>query len=139
MAATLRAAIYQRLKSDPELLGLLGDDDVYNDPAPAKAKSPYLVFTKQTGNPSWTLGTGRGDHLQQERWMVKAVCSGGSASPAEAVADRVDELLHDAPLVLDDARVLYCRRVSDINYPETDGPTVYRHVGAIYRIDTDPS
>jgi hypothetical protein len=140
MADTLRAAIYQRLSTDSELRQLLGQaDGIYHHVAPATARSPYIVFQKQTGNPSWTFGIHRGDHLQQERWLIKAVCSGRSASPAEKAADRADELLHDAPLVLDDATVLFCRRVSDVDYPETSGPDLFHHVGAIYRIDTAPS
>lgn len=139
MASTLRAAIYQRLHDDSELRGLLGQPDgIYHRTAPVKTKVPYIIIHKQTGNPSWTFGGRRVDHLQQERWLVKAVCSGGTASPAEAVADRVDELLHDASLALDDALVLACLRVSDVDYGETSGPDRYHHVGAVYRIDTDP-
>jgi Protein of unknown function (DUF3168) len=140
VALTLRAAIYQRLHNDADLAALLGTPGaIYHQVAPAAGVAPYIVFAKQTGNPSWTFGTGRGDHLQQERWLVKAVCSGGSAGPAEQAAERVDDLLHDAPLLLDNARLLYCRRVSDVDYPETSGASVFHHVGAIYRIDTDPS
>jgi hypothetical protein len=140
MAATLRAAIYERLHSDAPLQGLLGTPGaIYHQVAPANTKSPYIILSKQTGNPYWTFGSRREDHLQRERWMVKAVCVGGSASPAEQAADRADELLHDAPLVIADTVLLYCRRASDIDYPETSGPDRYSHVGAIYRIDTDPS
>lgn len=140
MAATLRAAIYERLHGDSTLQGLLGAPDaIYHQVAPIKARSPYMVFAKQTGNPDWTFGTDRRDHLQLERWMIKAVCIGGSSTPAEQAADRADELLHDAPLIIANAELLYCRRVSDVDYSETAGPDVYRHVGAIYRIDTQPT
>lgn len=137
----IRQAIYERLFADAALRDLLGAADaIYHQIAPAKAKQPYVVIDKQTGNPvEASFGTGRRTSVQRDRWMVKAVCSGGSASPAEAAAMRIDELLYDAPLTIANNTLLLCRRISDVNYPETNGPDRYSHVGGIYRIDTQPT
>lgn len=140
MASALRTAIYERLATDPTMQGLLGAPDaIYHQRAPAGTAAPYIIFQKQTGNPEWTFGANRSDHLQHERWLIKAVCTGGSATPAEDAADRIDELMHDAPLQVAGATVRYCRRASDVEYPESNGPDLYHHRGAIYQIDTEPA
>lgn len=140
MASALRTAIYSRLHDDATLTGLLGDPDaIYHSVAPVGTATPYIIFAKQTGNPDWTFGDQPTDHLQHERWLVKAVGIGGTATPAEQVAGRIEELMHDAPLALPAGRVVYCRRASDVDYAEPNGPDLIHHVGGIYRISIDPA
>lgn len=133
----VRTALYERLAGDQALTGLLSAPDaIYHQVAPQDTETPFVVFHKQTGTPRWQFGGGR---VESELWAVRAVDMSASATRAEDIAARLDELLNDAELTIDGATLLAIFRESDIDYPETVGADTYHHVGGVYRVVTQPA
>lgn len=140
MSAT-RTALYDRLVGDATLTDLLGTPAegftaaIYHQVAPQDAESPFVVFQRVPVPRNWQFG---GAYLAADLWMVKAVNRGG-ASVAEAIADRIDAILTDQPLVIDDATCLAIYQDAPIDYPEIDGADQWHHCGGNYRVVTQPS
>ncbi len=139
----VRAAIFQRLAADSTLVGLLARPprgrtvSIYHRAAPLGARFPYVIFNAQDPDrPTWTFQDGRHD---TSLWLVKAICEGDDASPAEAVADAVDVVLNGAPLTVAGRRLLDIRRQSGVDYGETRDADQYHHVGGVYRVVTEPA
>jgi hypothetical protein len=128
----VREALYAALAGDAQLNNLT--TGIHHQTAPQNAATPYIVFNKQAGTPDWAF---QGDPIQSDVWQVKAIDRGPSASTAEDIAIRIDTVLTDAALNVDDHAHLYLRRESDIDYPEQDGAETYHHVGALYRLLTE--
>lgn len=137
MASSVRTALYGALTGDAALTGLLATPtSVFHQVAPLSAPFPYVIFAKQAGNPAWAFGDGR---LDSALWLVKVVSEGLSARPAEDAAKRADEVLNDAALTLSEDRLLYIRRESDVEYLEQVDADMWHHVGAMYRVITEPA
>lgn len=140
MSTPTRRAIYGKLAGDTTLNNLLGTPatgytkSIYYQVAPAKAAFPFVIFQKQSGNPTEAFGLPSA--FENDVWLVKGVDKDSSADDAEAIASRIQALLNDASLSISGSTLLYLRRQSDVEYPEvTDGVT-YRHAGALYRLVT---
>lgn len=133
----IRRSLYDRLSGDETLTGLLATaDSIYHQRIPQSATLPAIVFHKQSGTPTWQFAAA---HIQSDLWLVKAVDLSSSAGRAEDIAARINTVLTDAPLAITDHERLAVYRDSDVDYPETDGADVYRHVGALYRVVTEPA
>lgn len=134
---TIRSGLYSKLAGDTTLGALLASPTaIYHRRAPQTARTPFVIFHKQAGTPSWTFA---GPPLLTELWMVKIIDRSSSASAAENAAARVVELLTDATLVTAGKRLLYIRHESDVDYGEDDGAELYQHVGALWRVITEPA
>lgn len=140
MSTATRRALYGRLAGDTTLNSLLGtppsgySKSIYFQAAPATASFPLVIFQKQSGIPTEAFSDP--DAMQEDAWLVKAIDRDTSADDAEAIAARLDELLQDATLSISGASLLYLRRRSDVQYPETDEGVLYQHCGALYRLVT---
>lgn len=133
----LRAALYAHLTSDPTLVGMLATaTSVYHQQAPQGAAFPFVVFNRQAGTPAWQFA---GDPVQDDLWQIKAVSRASSASQAENIAERLDAILNRATLTITGRLHLSLLRESDVDYPEQDDADSYQHVGALYRIFTQPA
>lgn len=133
----IRRTLYQRLTGDAALTAMLAAPDaVYHAVAPQTASTPFVVFHKQSGTPDWQFA---GAHIQDDVWTVKAVDQRSTASTTEDIAARIDALLNDAPLTITGRLRLGVYRQSDLDYLETEGADTYRHVGAMYRLVTQPA
>lgn len=130
----IRQAIYQRLQGDATLDALTAG--IHHAVAPQNAQMPAVVFNRQAGTPQWAFDSA---HIQSDVWQVKAVDKNASASRAEDIAKRVDELLTDAPITVDDHTLLAIYRESDVEFLETADGLTYHHVGALYRVQTTPA
>jgi hypothetical protein len=107
---------------------------IYHRRAGRGVATPFVVFDKQTGLPSWTLGA---RDLNDELWMVKAVDRAPSATRAEEIAAQIDTVLRDAPLMIAPYTVVWCRRDSDIDFLEEDQAEAVQHCGGLYRLLTE--
>lgn len=116
----LREAISDALNT--EALTALVGNRIFHQTAPQGTQYPFVVFQQQSGAPRWTFG---GDPVERKLWIVKGIHT--QSPPLEAIVDAIDDAL-DGALGLDS------RRESDINYAEPADGTLYRHLGAIYRI-----
>lgn len=141
MSTQIRRGLYGRLAGDTTLNGLLATPaagyakSIYHQQAPEGAQFPFVVFNKQSGIPSETMGVPSA--LETDVWLVKCVDRNTTADTAESVADRLKGLLNDAPLSISGSSLLYLRRQSDVEYPEVDEGVSYQHCGALYRLVTD--
>ncbi len=133
----VRRAIYDRLTGDATLTGLLSTPTaVFHQVAPADAATPFVVFHRQDGRPEHLYA---GNEIQRDIWLVKAVDRGPSATRAEDIAARIQTLLADAPLNPVGRHHVACYRDADVDYPEADAGETYRHVGATWRVITQPA
>lgn len=131
---TVRSAIEARLKATTALTDLLAlkTNGVYHRRAPQGSKPPLVVFQKQSGNAQWGFG---GELLANvETWIVRGVSFGRKTDRAEEIAAAIDVALNDAPLTIDDGKVIEVTRQSDLDYPEAVGKELFQHCGGIYRV-----
>jgi len=141
VSTSVRRAIYGKLAGDTTLNGILGtpptgySKSIYHQMAPAGAGFPYVLFQKQSGNPTEAFGDPSA--IDTDVWLVKAVDRNTSADPAEAAAARVIVLLNDAALSISGSVLLYLRRQSDVEYPEEIDGGSDKHWGSLFRGGTD--
>lgn len=128
----IRAALWTLLDADPQLSALA--TGIHHRVAPQDAAPPFVTFDKVSSTPIWSMA---GAPIDNELWQVKGVSRGGDAQEAEAIAQRIDTLLTDAPLVVTGRDHLYLRRDSDVDYGEQDGAVTYHHSGGLYRLVTE--
>ena len=130
----VRAALYQHLAEDEALAGLLTTPAaIFEEVAAPGTEPPYVVFNFQGGTDQWTF---QGGSNERALWLVKGVCRGGSATPAEAIDARCLELLHSARLPLPNGRALHILHEAPVRYGETVSGEQWRHRGGIYRLFT---
>ncbi len=133
----VRDALHDRLAGDAALNVMLSAPGaIYHRRAPVTAATPLVVFDKNSGTPSYMLSAA--DGLDRQVWLVKGIDRSGSASVAEDIAARTRALLHNHPLVVSGRPVAEVRRVSDVDYGESDGAELYQHVGGLYLVVTQP-
>lgn len=100
-ALALRAAIRQRLAGDAALSALTGGARVYDEP-PRGSLPPYLVLARADASDISGDDAPAEEHaLTLEVWSRE-----GGLSQALTIADRVAQLLDDAELALDGARLV---------------------------------
>ncbi len=128
----VRAALYARL-SYASITSLA--TGIYHKLAPSSAAFPYVVFQKQDGRPMWAMT----EYMQWDKWVIKAVDRNPSANNAEAIAAAIKARLIDASLTITGSAHLYLRWESDIDYAETDDGGLIHHVGAVWRLVSDPT
>lgn len=140
MSTPVRRAIYGALAGDTTLNNLLGSPatgyskSIYYQEAPAGAHFPFVIFNKQSGVPTEAFGDP--DALENDVWLVKGIDKSTSADTAESIQARLKTLLNDASLSISGATLLYLRRQSDVEYPETADGVMYKHAGSLFRLVT---
>lgn len=140
MSTPVRRALYGRLAGDTTLDGLLAvpadgyAHSVYYQQAPDDAHHPLVIFNKQAGTPTDTFGIPGA--LENDVWLFKAIDRADTADTVEAVADRLQALLNDAPLSISGTSLLFLRRTSDVDYDEVVDGVQYKHCGSLYRLVT---
>lgn len=140
MSTPVRRAIYGALAGDTTLNNLLGTPatgytkSIYYQEAPAGAHFPFVIFNKMSGVPTEAFGDP--DALENDVWLVKGIDRATTADTAEAIQSRVKTLLNDASLSISGATLLYLRRQSDVEYPETADGVMYKHAGSTFRLVT---
>ena len=138
MSTPVRRALYGKLAGDTTLNNLLGtpptgySKSIYHQQAPAGAAYPLVIFNKQTGNPTEAFGDPSA--FETDTWLVKGVDRNTSADTAEAIQARLDALLSDGTLSISGAALMYLRRQSDVEYPETTDGVRYQHAGSLFRL-----
>jgi hypothetical protein len=127
-----RSALVTALASDPAVTSKLSSSGaIYHRMAPASARTPYVLFSKQAGSRQNVFG---GGGVTEEAWLVKAVDQNGSASRAEDIAIAINQTLDGTTLPLSNGLTAYLLHETDVDYGEMDGDQTIQHVGAIYRI-----
>lgn len=141
MSTATRRALYGKLAGDSTLNALLGtpasgySKSIYFQQAPQGATHPFVIFAKQAGTPREAMGDPSA--LETDVWLAKGVDRSTSADVAESIQARIQTLLNDASLSISGATLLYLRRQSDVQYPETTDGVQYQHAGSLFRVVTD--
>lgn len=124
----VRPALADLLEADAGLAALV-DDRIFHQEAPQGTEYPMVIFHLQDGRP--TMRSIKGPPVQGDLWTIKAIAT--SSDVAEPIALAIDACVSGAELDLE-ATTLWLERDGDINYPDPDGATTYRHLGGIYRV-----
>lgn len=91
---------------------------------------PYVIYQLQDSLDMYTFGTVSGESAD---YLVKVVSNRQTPSAqAYAIYDAAHNALQDAPLTIAGGYPLRVRRISRVQYRDTDG---YWHVGGVYRCD----
>lgn len=138
MSTAIRRALYGKMAGDTTLVNLLGtpapgySKSIYHQDAPAGAHYPLVIFNKQAGTPTEAFTDPSA--FETDIWLIKGIDRSPSADTAEAIQARLDALLSDAALSISGASLMYLRRQSDVEYPETTDGVRYQHAGSLFRL-----
>lgn len=127
----MRPAIAALLEGDDALAELVSDR-IFHQKAPQGTEYPMVIFHLQDGRP--TMRAIQGPPVQGDLWTIKGIAT--SSDVAEPIALAIEEVVSGSELDLE-GETLWLERDSDVNYPEVDGATIYRHLGAVYRVLVD--
>ena len=132
----IKRALYTRLAGDATLNSMLSAGSaIYDKRAPQNAGTAVVIYQKQSGVPSYVMGGGTA--WEDQRYLVKAVTSGGqSSAPAGRIDARIDALLNGLPLTVSGRNQFCLKRVGDIDFVENASSTDYFHQGGSYRLMT---
>ena len=165
-AIDIRRALYGKLAGDGGAGGLLSmlfvrppgaGQSIYYDTAPEGAGFPFVMFSKQSGVPTYSFApkrtTGTPPKVKRlapafdtEVWLFKAIDRDtNDADAVERIRARIEVILADDPLTLPTnpgttgtplavRRVLWLRRQSDQDYEEIRDGVRYKHAGSLYRL-----
>lgn len=138
MSVAVRRAIYGKLAGDSTLTSLLHSppagksQSIYHQVAPEGAEPPYVIFQKQSSNPSYSLAA---RDFDDELWLIKGVDHSSDEDTVDAISSRLDALLTDGTLSISGKTLRYLRRDSDVEYSEVpSGGERWIHAGSIYRL-----
>jgi len=140
VSTPVRRGIYGKLAGDVTLNALLGTPapgyakSIYHQQAPDGANHPFVIISKQSGNPTESFGDPSA--LETDIWLAKGVDHTTSTDTVEAIQARLAVLLNDAALSISGNTLLYLRRESDVEYSETVDGERYAHAGSLYRLVT---
>lgn len=103
-ANELQKAIFDTLKGDAGLIGLLGGAKIY-DRAPANVVFPYITFGR-TSIYDWSTGTESGT----EQLITLHIWSKAKGKKETLdIMERAKALLHDQPLAFETQALVNCR------------------------------
>lgn len=130
-ATEFQKAVFAALSADADLTTLLGGARIH-DHAPANVAFPYLTFGR-TSLFDWSTSTEDGnEHL----FTVHVWSKSNGKAEAFAIADRVQEILHDAGLEMTGHHLVSLRQeLEEVRY--NDDHAVY-HGLLRYRATTEP-
>lgn len=137
MSVAVRRALYGKMAGDTTLTALLATPpagvtkSIYHEQAPEGARLPYVIFSKSTGTPSYSLSA---LNMDNELWLIKGVDRGNDADTVDGIASRLHALLTDGTISISGKTQLYLRRDSDVEYAEETDGVQYKHAGALYRL-----
>jgi len=108
-------------------------DRVYAYMAPPDAVFPYIVFNFVSGVP---LAVVNAIKIWEEMiYQVKAIGKTSSPASLEAIATKIEELLHRKQGTVTNGEVLTSQHEAAVSYPELgDNGVRYHHLGGLYRI-----
>lgn len=102
---SLRAAILAAVQADATLASLMGGAVYFYDEPPNAAQPVYALFGDVTAE-DWSTDL---DHGHEQILNILVWSTRGSAARGLAAAERLAELLDDAPLTLDGHRLVNLR------------------------------
>lgn len=135
--------VYGKIVGDPVLPGMLAlatdtiADRVWDSVAPEGTNPPWITFQVGDADDVRALGP---DHplFVQVTLQVKVIGRGETYTALSPIARRLADVLHGThnDPVSNDGMILTCLRRRTIQYPEQGHGLQYRHLGAIYEVNT---
>jgi hypothetical protein len=117
------------LRGDSALMAMVNQRVYLNEPHP-EARTPFVLVTYYESNDASAVNAAR--IFTQVDYTARVVAKAKDNS-ADAIARRVDELLHkSAPNQT--LKVLGCARQKPVNFLENDKGVLLKHTGGIYRV-----
>lgn len=126
----VRNALAKILKEDAELKALAKGGIYHLEPKDG-ADTPYVIFHKASGVPSWAFD---GPSMDRDVWLVKGV---GPREVAEDIDRRCKVLLNGSTLDIEGKAHQDIRGLSDVSFREVLNGVRIDHVGAEYRISSE--
>jgi hypothetical protein len=132
---SVRKAIYEYLADDDVLADIATgvfhlrvnrseDDD--------EVDYPVVIFQKTSGQTQHYTFSKDDPPTDNQLWLVKGV---GSSSQAEAIDERCQEILQDAPISIPGRTVFFLIRDSDMPpYRDDTAGETSVHIGSVYRL-----
>ncbi len=110
---------------------------VYEQPAPNEAKYPLIVFQSVGPEPD-LVGLGGLRIKSAGEWLVRVVDEAESYASLWAIDARIDALLHHPAggTVAGVGLVISSLRVRPYKATLPEGGTLYKHLGGVYRLQT---
>ncbi len=119
-AWALQSALWQKLKSDQALLDALGGERIYDD-VPQSAPFPFVTLGEIRSNDWSTQGSRGHEHIVTLHAWSR--CAG--RKQVQAVLGALEAALADAPLTLQDHRLVSLFPVFTDARRESDGETYH--------------
>lgn len=110
------------------------EERVFRNRAPEDTPEPFLVFSKSSGRPAYTLAD---ESHRSFLYVVKVIDRGDDQASAAAIDSQVRSALTDAvdgATLESGATVINLRREGDVEYEEVERGVTYQHVGGTYRV-----
>lgn len=139
---TLAQVLFARLTQDQALADLLGTtlaglaDRVHEGTAPEDTPGPWITFTILEPQDVKVVGL---THVWSNvEAQVKVTDATESYADLVPIYQQVHALLESQTHLEGPTggQVMTCYRVSGVQYPERDAGTQYRHLGGLYRTET---
>lgn len=130
-ALALRAAIHAALVADVALVAQLGAPRIHDVP-PGDADFPFVTLGEAVVA-DWSTATEAGT---EQALTLHVFSRSGGRAEALAIAARLQEVLHDAPLALEGHRLANLRATTAEVRRESDGRTF--HALVRFRAVTEP-
>lgn len=129
-------AVMAKLQGDATLLSL-APGNVWADSAPEGAIDigRFVIVNLQLEQVTHEEG---GVAYVVPQYQVKVVDRSTTKTAAQAALDRIDTLLHNAPLTIAGHTHMISRRVGRFAFKELEGPNTWQHRGAEYEVWADP-
>lgn len=133
MSEIVRADVwlYGVLSADATLTAAVSSE-IHSYLAPSGTTFPYCLYAFQGGKDVSAIGGIR--IMFPGVYQVKAVGQGNSMVGIEAIANRIDTLLHGATGTVSGGVILACVREQPLAYVENSNGIRYNHLGGLYRI-----
>lgn len=131
-------ALIAKLAGDATL-ATLAPGGVFREVAPQGVAEPYVIVQLIGHRDDYQLN--RAQAFEDCTYMVKAVQQANSGTAVQAVADRVQALLHNGTLTITGYRLVNLMRTERIAYVEIDEDRDrrYQHRGGLYEVLVEPT
>lgn len=142
--AAIRNALIATLESDSTLISLAPDPDqptkaaVYLNVSP-NGVTKAIVVSLVIGEDMYAL---RSTAFQRMSFLVKCVHRSTATTGADAVAARIQDVLHAQSLTISGYNHIVTRREEPISYAEVDDDDVdehWQHAGGRYEVFAEPN
>lgn len=122
------------LKADVTIAGLIGTR-VYADVMPVGDDSAYPAIVFNLLSPGEDLlASGSSRVIASPVYLVKAINRGRSLQALQTLADRVDQVLHEARGGVTGAGIAWCKRIRPFSMREYEGQVAWTYLGGEYEI-----